>query len=88
MVTCCPNTKTRTGSQKIEFRDALRLRYNLRLDNLPSDCVCGETFGVYHALSCKRGGFIAQRHDELRNLFAIKKKRIILAQVILLAVAL
>ena len=50
---------------KMEFRDALRLRYNLRLENLPSDCVCGEKFGFYHALSCKRGGFISQRHDEI-----------------------
>ena len=55
---------------KMEFRDALRLRYNLRLENLPSECVCGEKFGVYHALSWKRGGFISQRHDEIRNLFA------------------
>ena len=34
---------------KREFRDSLRLRYNLRLKNLPSKCVCGHPFNVDHA---------------------------------------
>ncbi|KXJ16293.1 hypothetical protein AC249_AIPGENE28269 [Exaiptasia diaphana] len=55
---------------KQEFRDSLRLRYNMTLSDLPSHCVCGERFSVGHALSCKRGGFVAQRHDGIRNLFA------------------
>ena len=46
---------------KQEFRDSLRLRYN-------SKCVCGEKYDVCHALSCKKGGFVAQRHDGVRNL--------------------
>ena len=53
---------------KQEFRDCLRLRYNLPLADLPSQCVCGDKFDVIHALSCKKGGFIAQRHDGVRNL--------------------
>ena len=53
---------------KQEFRDALCLRYNLPLPNLPSYCACGETFTVNHALSCKKGGFVAQRHDAIRDL--------------------
>ena len=54
----------------LEFRDALKLRYGLRLENLPSKCTCDEKFDVYHALSCKKGGFVTQRHDNIRNLFA------------------
>ena len=39
---------------KQEFRDSLRLRYNMPLSDLPSKCVCGEKYTVCHALSCKR----------------------------------
>ena len=53
---------------KQEFRDSLCLRYNLPLPNLPSYCSCGEVFTVNHALSCKKGGFIVQRHDTIRDL--------------------
>ena len=62
---------------KQEFRDSLRLRYNMPLSDLrysmplsdlPSKCVCGEKYTVCHALSCKKGGFVAQRHDGVRTL--------------------
>ena len=53
---------------KQEFRDSLRLRYNMPLSDLPSKCVCGEKYTVCHALSCKKGRFVAQRHDGVRNL--------------------
>ena len=53
---------------KQEFRDSLRLRYNMPLSDLPSKCVCGEKYTVCHALSCKKRGFVAQRHDSVRNL--------------------
>ena len=50
---------------KQEFRDSLRLRYDIPLSDLPSKCVCGEKYTVCHALSCKKGGFVAQRHNYL-----------------------
>ena len=53
---------------KQELRDSLRLRYDLPLADLPSHCICGDKFTVSHALSCKKGGFVAQRHDGVRNL--------------------
>ena len=53
---------------KQEFRDSMRLRYNLPLPDLPSFCTCGAVFTVNHALSCKRGGFVARRHDGVRDL--------------------
>ena len=53
---------------KEEFRDSLCLHYNLALPNLPSYCACGKVFTVNHALTSKKGGFIAQRHDTIRDL--------------------
>ena len=56
---------------KEEFKDALRLRYNLPLQNLPSTCTCGERFNVIHALSCKKGGFVSKRHDNIKDFLTI-----------------
>ena len=53
---------------KQEFRDSLRLRYNMPLSGLPTHRACGEVFNTNHALSCKKGGFVAQRHDGIRDL--------------------
>ena len=33
-------------------------------------CACGVQFNVDHAMVCQRGGFIIQRHNELRDLEA------------------
>jgi len=32
--------------------------------------MCGDRFSTDHAMTCKRGGFIIQRHNELRDLEA------------------
>ena len=32
--------------------------------------MCGDHFSVDHAMICKRGGFVIQRHNELRDLEA------------------
>ena len=50
---------------KREFRDAIKLRYDWPVDDIPSTCVCGDIFTVGHAMICKRGGFVPQRHNEL-----------------------
>ena len=55
---------------KREFRDAVHLRYDWQINNLPSVCVCGDIFSADHAMICRRGGFIIQRHNELRDLEA------------------
>ena len=62
---------------KQEFRDSLRLYYNLPLSDLPNHCACGDRMTVgLHALSCKRGGFVAQRHDGIRELLTLHISRI------------
>ena len=55
---------------KQSFWDSLYLRYNIPLTRLPSSCVCGNKFSVEHALNCMKGGFISQRHNEVRRITA------------------
>ena len=52
---------------KGEFQDALCLRYDKPLKNIPSKCACGAVFNTTHAMNCHRGGFINARHDNIRN---------------------
>ena len=35
----------------------------LPLNDLPSHCACGDRFNINHALTCKKGGFVAKRYD-------------------------
>ena len=53
---------------KSEFRDAVCLRYGWRPTDLPLVCVCGESFTIAHSLMCVYGGFINQRHNDIRDL--------------------
>ena len=53
-----------------EFEDALALRYGWSLNGLPQACPCGLAFNANHAMTCKSGGFISDRHDEVRNITA------------------
>ena len=52
---------------KVEFRDAIPIRYNKRLRNLPSKCPCGSNFDITHALNCKRGCYVIMRHNNIRD---------------------
>ena len=55
---------------KGEFRDILNLKYDWEIANKRSICVCCDVFNVHHAMICRRGGFIIQRHNKLRDLEA------------------
>ena len=61
---------------KKEFRDAIKLRYDWEITDTPMICACGVQFSVDHAMVCPRGGFISQRHDELRDLEAEKLRMV------------
>jgi hypothetical protein len=61
---------------KREFYDAIRMRYRWDLKYLPSTCVCGKQFSIEHAMSCIKGGYIHQRHDEIRDLLTHISKEI------------
>ena len=55
---------------KKAFRDAIKLRYYWEITNTPMLCACGVQFSVDHTMVCQCGGFIIQRHNELRDLKA------------------
>ena len=55
---------------KSAFRDALCLRYGWELPNLPTRCVCGQSFSSHHAFSCPTGGMPSIRHNSVRDLTA------------------
>ena len=55
---------------KMELRDAIKLRYDCLIDDIPCTCVCGEAFSVDHAMICKRGGFVIQLHNGLHDIEA------------------
>ena len=51
-----------------EFRDALTMRYNRPLLNMPANCDgCGAATSLEHALDCKKGGLVTQSHNEVRD---------------------
>ena len=51
-----------------EFRDALSLCYCRPSLGLPAICDgCGAPFSLEHALDCKKGGLVIQRHNEVRD---------------------
>ena len=52
------------------FKDAICLRYGLKLLNTPTKCTCGTAFSTDHAIICPMGGFPSIRHNELRDVTA------------------
>ena len=65
-LTTMPNTLNGTELAADEFRDNLRLRFGLTPASLPHRCEgCGQRFSVEHAMSCKVGGMVLQRHNDL-----------------------
>ena len=55
---------------KQEFVDALALRYGWPVAGLPHTCACGSPNTVDHTMTCKKGGFVCIRHNEVRDLTA------------------
>ena len=67
-LSCMPSTVSGTELGCDEFRDALRLRYGRTPAFLPEKCDgCGSNFTLEHAFTCKVGGLIIQRHDEINQ---------------------
>ena len=55
---------------KGDFRDALYLRYDWALSDVPARCACGEAFSTTHALCCATGGFPNIRPNKMRDIMA------------------
>ena len=55
---------------KQQFQDALCMRYDLKLRDVPKFCSCGVAYSINHCLTCKRGGYVLIRHDAVRDTVA------------------
>jgi hypothetical protein len=65
-LTALPNAMNGTELSEVEFRDNLRLRFGLQPLALPTRCDgCDSKFTVDHAFSCKKGGLVLLRHNDV-----------------------
>jgi hypothetical protein len=65
-LTTLPNTLNGSDLSTEEFRDGVRLRLGLQPTALPTRCDgCDERFTIEHAMSCRKGGLILHRHNDL-----------------------
>ena len=55
---------------KQQFWDSVSLRYGWEISKLPTTCPCRTKFDIQHSVSCKKGGFVIIRHNDLRDLTA------------------
>ena len=71
-LTCLPLQALNFTLNRQEWHDALSARYNLPLtgESLPTNCVCGEENSIDHSISCKIGGFVCFRHNNVRDFIA------------------
>lgn len=66
-VTVMPSTANGTELSAEEFRDGVRLRFGLTPGNLQEHCDgCAQRFSVGHALTCKKGGLVLLRHNDVK----------------------
>ena len=57
-------------STRNNFWNCVCLRYDWRLTKIPSICGCESKVYSQYAMSCKKGGFITIRHNDLRDWIA------------------
>ena len=55
---------------KQQFHDALCMRYDLKLNDVPRNCTCGDEYSVNHCLTCKLVGYVVIRHNAVRDTLA------------------
>ena len=73
---CLPLKDKALALTRSDFIDAVNIRYHRDHKGLPEKCVCGSKFNLTHALTCKHGGYVHMRHDNLRDLNARLLKKI------------
>jgi hypothetical protein len=76
LLSVIPNCFDGTELSREKFQDNLAICYSLCPRGLPERCNgCREPFTVEHGLSCRMGGFVGQRHEdickELANLLSM-----------------
>ena len=71
-----PNQEHDFFLNRVEFHDAIRLRYGWEIEGLPRFCACGQKNDVDHCLTCKKGGYVSLRHNALRDTEAAIMKEV------------
>ncbi len=67
-LTVVPSRLNGTSISADEWHDNVRLRYNHLPLDMPQQCDgCNEQMTVEHALSCKKGGLVHIRHDNVAD---------------------
>lgn len=61
---------------KQEFVDAIHMRYGWNMKRLPAKCACTANFSIDHALSCHLGGYVIQRHNNIRDTLATMMREV------------
>ena len=57
-LTVIPISEMDFTSNKRQFRNILKWRYDCPIENSPTRCACGDLFDIDHAMLCRQGGFI------------------------------
>ena len=55
-LTVTPIKEMNFNLNKREFRDAIKLRYDWEITDIPAICTCGDLFTVDHIMVCRHGG--------------------------------
>ena len=69
-LTLLPLESTGYVLNKVEFRDAICLRYDKKIPGTPPYCACGKKNSTNHTLNCMLGGYVTMRHNNIRDLEA------------------
>ena len=75
-LTVLPIKRLGFSLSKSDFWDAVHLRYVLPLKGPPSNYGCSKPYNVQRAISCKKGGFVTLRHNELRENIAEMQEKV------------
>ena len=69
-VTSLPLKRYGFRLNKQQFWDAVCIRYDLPLKDVPKYCQCGQPYSINHCLTCKKGGYVIIRHNTIRDTLA------------------
>ena len=73
-LSCLPIQKFNFTLNKVEFQDAMSMRYHWTPPNFPCTCNCGKENSVSHAMQCMKGGYVKWRHDCVKKQYATLMK--------------